>query len=91
MRLSVLQLWSAAQTVTIAPALDRLGYHRFRLSEHHGESAHSATPFLLSAVVAGMTSRLRTGPAGVLLHYPSPLHVADNARAYARIDVSRPH
>jgi luciferase family oxidoreductase group 1 len=63
-----------------AVALDRFGYHRYWLSEHHGRGALSASPLILSTVVAGITTRLRTGPAGVLLHYHSPLKVAEDMR-----------
>lgn len=63
-----------------AVALDRLGYHRYWLSEHHGPGALSASPLILSAIVAGITNRIRTGPAGVLLHYHSPLKVAEDMR-----------
>jgi|GEM_PF-6942729 len=63
-----------------AVALDRLGYDRYWLSEHHGRGALSASPLILSTVVAGITNRIRTGPAGVLLHYHSPLKVAEDMR-----------
>lgn len=63
-----------------AVALDRFGYDRYWLSEHHGPDALSASPLILSAIVAGITNRIRTGPAGVLLHYHSPLKVAEDIR-----------
>lgn len=80
LRMSVLQLWSASQTIALASPLEKAGYHRLWVSEHHGEQSASASPFILATVVAGLTERIRTGPAGVLLYYHSPLRVAEDVR-----------
>ncbi|WP_394845251.1 LLM class flavin-dependent oxidoreductase [Pendulispora brunnea] len=65
-------------TVRLACEVERLGYHRFWVSEHHGAHAFaSASPEIVTARVAAATTRLRVGAGGVLLRYYSPLKVAE--------------
>ncbi len=71
-------------SVRLAPRVEALGYHRYWLSEHHGEGAIS-NPTLLVPVIAGLTDSIRVGTAGVLLRYQSPLSVAENFRALNRL------
>ena len=65
-------------TVRLASEVERLGYRRFWVSEHHGTQAFaSASPEIMTARVAAATSRLRVGAGGVLLRYYSALKVAE--------------
>jgi luciferase family oxidoreductase group 1 len=62
----------------LAALADRLGYHRFWLSEHHGTPMLAGpAPELLIGPIAAATSRIRVGAGGVMLPYYSPLKVAE--------------
>jgi luciferase family oxidoreductase group 1 len=71
---------SAALRGTVARAgqAERLGYDRFWVAEHHGvPGVAGAAPAVLLAAVAGATSRVRLGSAGVMLPHHQPLVVAE--------------
>ncbi|WP_407700412.1 LLM class flavin-dependent oxidoreductase [Streptomyces beihaiensis] len=73
---------SAAQalrdTVALAQDLERLGYHRLWVSEHHGvPGVAGSAPTVLAAAVAAATSTLRVGTGGVMLPNHQPLVVAE--------------
>lgn len=57
---------------------ERLGFSRFWVSEHHIPSHRQSwsCPSILLPLLAGMTSRLKIGVAGVLLSIHQPYHVA---------------
>jgi len=57
---------------------EQLGFSRFWLSEHHIPSHRQSwgCPTILLPLLAGMTSRIRLGVAGVLLGIHQPYHVA---------------
>jgi len=86
--LSVLDLAPRSQGMTPADAIreslltaqevERLGYRRFWMAEHHGAVGFmsSATAVLL-AHVAENTERIRVGAGGVMLPNHSPLMVAE--------------
>jgi luciferase family oxidoreductase group 1 len=59
--------------------LDRLGFHRLWLAEHHNLQgvASSATAVLIGQVAAA-TRRLRVGAGGIMLPNHAPLVVAEN-------------
>jgi luciferase family oxidoreductase group 1 len=84
---------SIRATVELAKSCDTLGYHRFWVSEHHNHaSIAGSAPEVLIAAIAGVTSRIRIGSAGVMLPHYSPLHVAEQflvleALAPGRIDL----
>lgn len=66
------------ETLELARAAERLGYHRFWLAEHHGgEMVASSAPEIMIAAVAGATERLRVGSGGMMLPNHTPLHVAE--------------
>lgn len=66
------------QTLTLAKEADKLGYHRFWVSEHHNTKAFaSASPEILLTRIASLTSNIRVGSGGVLLTHYSPLKVAE--------------
>src|SRR5258708_6853798 len=67
-----------ARSVNLAQHVERLGYKRFWLAEHHSIEglACSATPVLIGHV-AGATSKIRVGSGGVMLPNHAPLVVAE--------------
>jgi luciferase family oxidoreductase group 1 len=67
-----------ARSIDLAQHVERLGYHRFWLAEHHSIEglACSATPLLIGHV-AGNTSTIRVGSGGVMLPNHAPLVVAE--------------
>jgi luciferase family oxidoreductase group 1 len=65
-------------TVDLAQHVERLGYHRFWLAEHHNmPGVASSSPAVLIGRVADATSRLRVGSGGVMLPNHPPLVVAE--------------
>ncbi|MFF4384848.1 LLM class flavin-dependent oxidoreductase [Kitasatospora sp. NPDC001547] len=65
-------------TVALAREAERLGYHRFWVSEHHGvPGAAGSAPTVLAAAVAAATTRIRVGTGGVMLPNHQPLVVAE--------------
>jgi luciferase family oxidoreductase group 1 len=68
-------------TLDLARAADRLGYHRYWLAEHHSSGGLAgSTPEVLIGQVAAQTSGIRVGAGGVMLTHYSPLKVAENFR-----------
>jgi luciferase family oxidoreductase group 1 len=65
-------------TLDLARAADRLGYHRYWLAEHHGLSLAGPSPEVLIGPVASATERIRVGSGGVMLPHYSPYKVAEN-------------
>ena len=63
---------------SLAQAAERLGYHRFWMSEHHSMPglASAATSVALGYVAEG-TSTIRVGAGGVMLPNHSPLQIAE--------------
>ncbi|MGY1858358.1 MsnO8 family LLM class oxidoreductase [Modestobacter sp. SYSU DS0290] len=80
-------------TVTRAVTAEQLGYDRFSVAEHHGvPGVASAAPAVLLAAIAGRTTTLRIGSAGVMLPHHQPLVVAEqfamlSALAPGRVDL----
>src|SRR5688572_14679821 len=67
-----------ANTVDLARAGERLGYHRYWLAEHHNmPGIASAATAVLIGHVAGGTSRIRVGSGSVMLPNHAPLQVAE--------------
>ena len=66
------------RTLDLAQHVERLGYTRFWLAEHHNMPgiASAATAVLLAHVGAG-TSRIRIGAGGIMLPNHAPLQVAE--------------
>src|SRR4249919_3250222 len=66
-------------TLDLARLADRLGYHRYWVSEHHGGPLVAGTsPEVLIGPIAAATQRLRVGSGGVMLPHYSPLKVAES-------------
>ncbi|MET0295397.1 MAG: MsnO8 family LLM class oxidoreductase [Phenylobacterium sp.] len=80
-------------TLEVARAAERLGYHRFWMAEHHNlEGLGSPAPEILIAALTQATSTIRLGSGGVMLVNYSPLKVAEvfmelEALAPGRIDL----
>jgi luciferase family oxidoreductase group 1 len=67
------------ETVKLAQATEKLGYHRYWLAEHHGtDGLAGCSPEILIARVAAATKTMRIGSGGVMLSHYSPLKVAEN-------------
>ncbi|MCX5262643.1 LLM class flavin-dependent oxidoreductase [Streptomyces sp. NBC_00199] len=65
-------------TVRLAQEAERLGFHRFWVSEHHGvPGVAGSAPTVLAAAVAAATSTVRVGTGGVMLPNHRPLVVAE--------------
>ncbi|MFD0318719.1 LLM class flavin-dependent oxidoreductase [Streptomyces flavalbus] len=65
-------------TVELAREAERLGYHRFWVSEHHGvPGVAGSAPTVLAAAVAAATRTIRVGTGGVMLPNHQPLVVAE--------------
>ncbi|MEQ0557637.1 MsnO8 family LLM class oxidoreductase [Amycolatopsis sp. NEAU-NG30] len=65
-------------TVAFAADVERLGYHRFWVSEHHSvPGIAGSAPTVLAAAVAGATARIRVGTGGVMLPNHRPMVVAE--------------
>jgi luciferase family oxidoreductase group 1 len=66
------------ETVDGASEVERLGYHRLWVAEHHGMPAvASSAPAVLIAHLATATTNLRVGSGGVMLPNHAPLVVAE--------------
>jgi luciferase family oxidoreductase group 1 len=64
--------------VQIAAEVERLGYHRLWVAEHHGMPAvASSAPAVVIAHLANATTTLRVGSGGVMLPNHAPLVVAE--------------
>ena len=69
------------RTVELAQAVERWGYDRIWLAEHHSlPSVTSSAPPVLMAAVAAATKSIRVGSGGVMLPNHSPLAVAETFR-----------
>ncbi|MDK3016326.1 LLM class flavin-dependent oxidoreductase [Pseudodonghicola flavimaris] len=77
---------SIRNSVALARAAERFGYHRYWLAEHHNMPgiASSATAVMIGHIAA-QTSRLRVGSGGVMLPNHSPLVIAEQFGTLATI------
>jgi luciferase family oxidoreductase group 1 len=72
---------SVAGAVDVARALERAGYRRYWVSEHHNmRSLACSAPELLIAHVGAQTSRIRVGAAGIMLPNHAAMKVAETFR-----------
>lgn len=87
------QAQAVRDTVEVAKAAERLGYHRFWVAEHHNIGGlGSPAPEILIAALTQATQTIRLGSGGVMLVNYSPLKVAEvfmelEALAPGRIDL----
>ena len=87
------QAEAVRETIQIAKAAERFGYHRLWLAEHHNiQGLGAPAPEILIAALTQATSIIRLGSGGVMLVNYSPLKVAEvfmelEALAPGRIDL----
>ena len=67
-----------ANSLELCRHVERLGYHRYWVAEHHNmPGIASSAPAVLIAHAASVTSMIRVGSGGVMLPNHSPLVVAE--------------
>ena len=65
-------------SLDLAQLVDRLGYTRYWVAEHHNlSSVASSAPDIMIGQIAALTSRIRVGSGGVMLPNHAPLTVAE--------------
>ncbi len=66
------------ETVELAGVVERLGYKRYWVAEHHNTGSFAGTaPEVLIGQIAAHTSTIRVGSGGVMLSHYSALKVAE--------------
>lgn len=67
-----------ANSIDLAKHVERLGYHRFWMSEHHAMDLLACTaPEVVLARIGAETSRIRIGSGGIMLPHYSAYKVAE--------------
>ncbi|GAB3890481.1 LLM class flavin-dependent oxidoreductase [Larkinella knui] len=61
-----------------AQQAETLGYTRFWLGEHYGASSAYSNPEVLLPIIAGLTSEMKIGVAGLLMAFHNPYRVASS-------------
>ncbi|QKG56002.1 LLM class flavin-dependent oxidoreductase [Hymenobacter sp. BRD128] len=73
-------------SLRLAQEVEKLGYTRFWLSEHHNmASVASSAPVVLIGYIAGGTTTLRVGSGGIMLPNHAPLVVAEQIGTLASL------
>lgn len=73
-----------SNTAKLAEFVEKLGYVRFWVSEHHDtQSLAGSSPEVLIAHIAAKTNRIRVGSGGVMLPHYSAYKVAENFKVLA--------
>src|SRR5438876_1025653 len=69
------------ETLELAQAAERLGYHRYWVAEHHATPGLAGScPEVLIGQIAARTGRIRVGSGGIMLSHYSALKVAETFR-----------
>lgn len=77
-------------TIDLARACDRQGYHRYWMAEHHASPGLAGSaPEALIGPVALATQHIRVGSGGIMLPHYSPFKVAETFRLLAAIAPGR--
>ncbi|MGD6849889.1 LLM class flavin-dependent oxidoreductase [Rossellomorea aquimaris] len=77
-------------TVQLAQHVEKLGFERFWVSEHHDSTGLAgSSPEVLIAHLAQNTSRIRVGSGGVMLPHYSSYKVAENFRLLEGLNPNR--
>jgi luciferase family oxidoreductase group 1 len=77
-------------TIDLAQAAERFGYHRYWMAEHHASPALAGVaPEALIGPVALATDRIRVGSGGIMLPHYSPFKVAETFRLLGAIAPGR--
>jgi len=78
------------QTVQLAQFVEKLGYERFWVSEHHDTTGLAgSSPEVLISYIAAKTKTIRVGSGGVMLPHYSPYKVAENFKVLAGLVPNR--
>jgi luciferase family oxidoreductase group 1 len=79
-----------ADTARLVQETEKMGYHRFWVSEHHfTHSLAGSSPEVLISHLAARTSRIRVGSGGVMLLHYSPYKVAENFKVLEALTPNR--
>ncbi len=77
-------------SVDLARAAERLGYHRYWVAEHHGtEGLAGSAPEVLIGHLLSATDTLRVGSGGVMLSHYAPLKVAETFKVLEALHPGR--
>ncbi|MEK6711035.1 MAG: LLM class flavin-dependent oxidoreductase [Nitrospinota bacterium] len=69
------------ETLLLAQAAERLGYHRYWVAEHHNSGGLAgSSPEIMVGQIAARTQSMRVGSGGVMLSHYSAYKVAENFR-----------
>ncbi|WP_082686349.1 LLM class flavin-dependent oxidoreductase [Bacillus coahuilensis] len=81
---------SLANTVTLAQHVEKLGYSRFWVSEHHDATGLAgSSPEVLISHLAAKTDRIRVGSGGIMLPHYSAYKVAENFKVLEGLTENR--
>ena len=70
------------ETVALAEAVEKFGYERFWVAEHHNLPGFAGTsPEIVIGQIAARTQHIRVGSGGVMLSHYSALKVAETYSA----------
>ena len=77
-------------TLDLAKLVDRLGYRRYWLAEHHNlPSIASSAPEVMIGHVASVTESIRVGAGGIMLPNHAPLRVVETFRVLEALHPGR--
>jgi luciferase family oxidoreductase group 1 len=81
---------SVQGAIGIAQAVERAGYRRYWVSEHHNmRSLACSAPEILTAAIAARTDSIRVGAAGIMLPNHSAFKVAETFRTLMALHPGR--
>jgi hypothetical protein len=77
-------------SLTLSRACEKLGYHRYWISEHHNsDGVTGSAPEVLIGALAAITTVMRIGSAGNMLPHHAPLKVAEQFRVLDALAAGR--
>ena len=77
-------------SINLAKKVEKLGYKRFWVSEHHNHPTIIGTaPEILMAAIATQTKTIRIGSAGIMLPHYAPFKIAEQFRVLEAIAPNR--
>lgn len=81
---------SFQNSVQLVQIAEKLGYHRYWVSEHHDlDHVVGSSPEVLISHLLAKTERIRIGSGGVMLQHYSPYKVAENFHVLASLAPGR--
>lgn len=79
-----------ANVVDLAQSAEKWGYHRYWMSEHHGDTQYaSSAPEIIAAYLAAQTESIHVGTGGIMMMHYSPLKVAEVVNTIATLAPGR--